>query len=81
MRKGCPANIFLTEELGHELANQIPNNGVRRNVCHQPYGDYAAHSYTAETKKVEALKTAGNCRDKAVYYYSCAVCGNFDEMP
>ena len=47
-------------------------------VCHQPYDDYAAHSYTAETKKAEALKTAGNCRDKAVYYYSCAVCGNVE---
>lgn len=47
-------------------------------VCHQPYGNYALHSYTAETKKAEALKTAGNCRDKAVYYYSCAVCGNVE---
>ena len=47
-------------------------------VCHQPYDDYAAHSYTAETKKAEALKTAGNCRDKASYYYSCAVCGNVE---
>ena len=37
-----------------------------------------AHNYTAETKKAEALKTAGNCRDKAVYYYSCAVCGNVE---
>ena len=47
-------------------------------VCHQPYGNYANHSYTADTKKVEALKTAGNCRDKAVYYYSCSVCGNVE---
>lgn len=47
-------------------------------VCHQPYDDYAAHSYTAETKKAEALKTAGNCRDKAVYYYSCSVCGMWE---
>ena len=47
-------------------------------MCHQPYDDYAAHSYTAETKKAEALKTAGNCRDKAVYYYSCSVCGNVE---
>ena len=47
-------------------------------VCDQPYDDYAAHNYTAETKKAEALKTAGNCRDKAVYYYSCAVCGNVE---
>ena len=44
-------------------------------VCHQPYGDYAAHSYTADTKKAEALKTAGTCKNNAVYYYSCSVCG------
>lgn len=47
-------------------------------VCSQPYGDLAAHSYTAADKKAEALKTAGNCRDKAVYYYSCSVCGNVE---
>lgn len=47
-------------------------------MCHQPYDDYAAHSYTAATKKAEALKTAGNCRDNAVYYYSCAACGNVE---
>lgn len=33
------------------------------------------HNYTAATKKAEALKTAGNCRDAAVYYYSCSSCG------
>lgn len=44
-------------------------------VCHQPYGDYAAHSYTANTKKPEALKTAGTCKDKAIYLRSCEVCG------
>ena len=43
-----------------------------------PFRNLAYHSYTAETKKAEALKTAGNCRDKAVYYYSCAVCGNVE---
>lgn len=44
-------------------------------VCHQPYGDYADHSYTANTKKPEALKTAGTCKDKAIYFRSCEVCG------
>lgn len=44
-------------------------------ICDQPYGDFAAHSFTAETKKAEALKSAGNCRDVAVYYYSCSACG------
>lgn len=43
-----------------------------------PFLNLADHSYTAEMKKAEALKTAGNCRDKAVYYYSCADCGNVE---
>ena len=47
-------------------------------ICGQPYGDFAAHSYTAETKKAEALKSEGNCRDFAVYYYSCSVCGEVE---
>ena len=34
-----------------------------------------SHNYTAQIKKEEALKTAGNCRDNAVYYYSCVTCG------
>lgn len=37
-----------------------------------------SHDYTAHTKKAEALKTAGNCRDYAVYYYSCSACGEVE---
>lgn len=44
-------------------------------VCGNEYGNLADHSYTAQTKKAEALKTAGTCKDEAVYYYSCSVCG------
>ena len=33
------------------------------------------HVFTAETVKAEALKTAGDCLNKAVYYKSCAKCG------
>ena len=47
-------------------------------VCSQPYGDLAAHSYTAADKKAEALKSEGNCRDFAVYYYSCSACGKVE---
>ena len=47
-------------------------------VCSQPYGDLAAHSYTAADKKSEALKSEGNCRDVAVYYYSCSACGKVE---
>lgn len=37
-----------------------------------------AHSYTAQTKNAQTLKVAGNCRDEAVYYYSCTVCGEVE---
>lgn len=44
-------------------------------ICNRPYGDFASHSYTANEIKPAALKTSGNCQTKAVYYYSCSVCG------
>ena len=47
-------------------------------VCSQPYGSTLAHSYTLADPKAAALKTAGNCRDAAVYYYSCSVCGKVE---
>ena len=47
-------------------------------VCGISYGELASHNYTAQIIKEEALKTAGNCRDYAVYYYSCAVCGQVE---
>lgn len=39
------------------------------------YGELAPHSYTDAAIKAEALKSAGTCKDEAVYYYSCSVCG------
>ena len=47
-------------------------------ICTNPYGDFADHSYTAEEKKAEALKSEGTCCENAVYYYSCAVCGQVE---
>ena len=47
-------------------------------VCGNSYGSLALHSYTAADKKAEALKSAGNCRDYAVYYYSCSACGKVE---
>lgn len=47
-------------------------------VCGNLYGVLASHTYTAETKKAETLKSAGNCRDHAVYYYSCSACGKVE---
>ena len=40
-----------------------------------PYLSLADHKYTANEKKPEALKTAGTCKDKAIYLRSCEVCG------
>ena len=39
------------------------------------YKDHTTHSYTANIKQPEALKTAGTCKDKAIYLRSCKVCG------
>ena len=47
-------------------------------VCGNSYGNLANHSYSAAEKKEEALKTEGDCRDNAVYYYSCSACGNIE---
>ena len=47
-------------------------------VCNQPYGDYASHSFGAEIAEEEYLVTDANCVDKAVYYKSCFVCGLAD---
>ena len=43
-------------------------------VCHQEYGDFAAHNYI-ENAETDYLKTAATCGSKAVYYKSCSVCG------
>ena len=47
-------------------------------LCGKEHGDFA-HSYTAKTIKTEALKIAGTCQSKAVYYYSCAACGEVED--
>ena len=47
-------------------------------VCHQEYGDFAAHNYI-ENAKTDYLKTAATCGSKAVYYKSCSTCGGKSE--
>ncbi len=44
-------------------------------ICGVSYGEYGSHDFTAAILKITALKTEGNCRDNAVYYYSCDRCG------
>ncbi len=44
-------------------------------TCGRAYGDLAAHNYTAEAVEDKYLKSEATCTDAAVYYKSCAVCG------
>ena len=44
-------------------------------VCGKPYGNLAAHSYTAEVADETYLKSAADCENAAVYYKSCTGCG------
>ena len=63
---------------GHSGGSATCTEKATCSICGQAYGDLASHNYTAEAKKAEALKTAGNCRDYAVYYYSCSACGKVE---
>lgn len=47
-------------------------------VCGKPYGDTLDHTFTKEEKKADALKTAGDCVQEAVYIKSCTACGLVD---
>lgn len=43
--------------------------------CQQPYGELTGCDFTAEKAEAKYLKFAATCKDVAVYYKSCAVCG------
>lgn len=44
-------------------------------TCGTAYGDFAKCEYTEEIAAAKYLKAAATCKDKAVYYKSCKVCG------
>ena len=44
-------------------------------TCGREYGEMKAHNFTAETTEEQYLKSAATCTAKAVYYKSCAICG------
>ena len=67
-------------EQGWDAYSRCDNCGQRfdmdgNEISAIPYLSLAAHKYTANEKKPEALKTAGTCKDKAIYLRSCEVCG------
>lgn len=66
-------NVTLDGTAGVAMFMQ-PNNAVYSFML-TPLGASHTHKYTANEKKPEALKTAGTCKDKAIYLRSCEVCG------
>lgn len=67
-------------EQGWDAYSRCDNCGQRFDmegnpISEIPFRPLADHKYTANEKKPEALKTAGTCKDKAIYLRSCEVCG------
>ena len=69
--EGSDAELPLSEHTG---GTATCTKKAVCDVCHQEYGDFAAHNYI-ENAETEYLKTAATCGSKAVYYKSCSVCG------
>ena len=44
-------------------------------LCGSEYGELGRHNYTAENSDGAYLKSEATCTEAAVYYKSCAVCG------
>jgi len=74
---GCSSsgNDSTSEHTEHTGGTATCTQKAKCSVCGEEYGDYAAHSYTAESTESKYLKTAATCQAKAVYYKSCSVCG------
>ncbi len=64
--------------LGHDWNEATCSTPKTCSRCSVTEGGAKAHSYTQETVKDEALKSAATCTSAAVYYKSCA-CGAISE--
>ena len=62
------------DPLGHTGGTATCSQKAVCTVCNNEYGDLAAHAFTENVVKSEALKSAANCTSAAVYYKSCS-CG------
>jgi len=60
--------------LGHDWNEATCSTPKTCKTCSATEGTANAHTYTVETVKDEALKSAANCTSAAVYYKSCS-CG------
>lgn len=62
------------EALGHDWTQATCSTPKTCKACAATDGEAAPHTYTLETVKDEALKSAASCTGAAVYYKSCT-CG------
>ena len=61
-------------ECEHSGGEATCTNKAKCEICGAEYGETKPHSYT-QIKSPEYLKSAATCTAKAVYYTSCADCG------
>ena len=61
-------------ECEHSGGEATCTNKAKCEICGAEYGETKPHSY-AQIKSPEYLKSAATCTAKAVYYMSCADCG------
>lgn len=60
---------------GHHGGTANCQNKAVCDDCQQPYGSLTGCDFTAEKAEDKYLVSAATCKDAAVYYKSCTVCG------
>lgn len=75
MAEGCDITDNAQKDgyAAHSGGNATCTTQATCDVCHQPYGNLADHSFIKKDMN-NTLKSAGTCTTEAVYYYTCANC-------
>ena len=76
MAEGCDITDNAQKDgyAAHSGGNATCTDKATCEVCHQPYGNLADHSFIKKDMNNNTLKSAGTCTTEAVYYYTCANC-------
>ena len=80
--------IFLdeTKEQHDSTGNNVASCTTQAvcDLCGVPYGSLKEHDWSAMIISDSTLKSPGNCRDEAMYFYSCSECecseGNLEHL-
>ena len=63
------------DEAAHTGGTATCKEKAACSVCGEKYGTLASHNFTKQDTAERYLKSAATCTAKAVYFHSCAVCG------